>query len=222
MLHVHSSNRLENLLSGLLSQINNGDPFLAEVIVVQNPGMSRWLSQQIAEREGISANLEFITPANFLWRTAQCWFDDLTEHPSRNKVRLQWQIFQLLPEFLSQSAFEQLAVYLRADEDSLQRFQLSGAIANTFDQYLIYRPDLIERWQQGKDVHWQALLWRAITKDEPALTWGDIRARFIAAQDQSPVKAMPACVSVFGISDLAPLYLDLLQIIAVHTPTTLY
>ena len=222
MLHVHSSNRLENLLSGLLDQINNGDPFLAEVIVVQNPGMSRWLSQQIAERQGISANLEFVTPANFFWRAAQCWFDDLKEHPSRNKVRLQWQIFQLLPDFLSQSAFEQLAVYLRGDEDTLQRFQLSGAIANTFDQYLIYRPDLIERWQQGKDVHWQALLWRAIAKDEPALSWGDIRTRFAAAQKQSPVKPMPACVSVFGISDLAPLYLDLLQIIAGHTKTTLY
>jgi len=45
MLQVHSSNHLESLLDQLLTCINQGDPFCAEVIVVENPGMSRWLQQ---------------------------------------------------------------------------------------------------------------------------------------------------------------------------------
>jgi len=67
MLQVHSSNHLESLLDRLLTRINQGDPFCAEVIVVENPGMSRWLQQQIAAYDGISANLRFVSPAQFIW-----------------------------------------------------------------------------------------------------------------------------------------------------------
>jgi len=77
MLQVHSSNHLESLLDQLLTCINQGDPFCAEVIVVENPGMSRWLQQQIAAYDGISANLRFVSPAQFIWESAQCWITQL-------------------------------------------------------------------------------------------------------------------------------------------------
>ncbi len=224
MLHVHSSNYLESLLAQLLSQINRGDPFDAEVIVVQNPGMSRWLSQQIAMRDGISANLQFLAPGHFLWQAAKHWLDDLPSAPSPNATQLQWRVFNLLPDFLSQSVFSELNQYLTGDEDGLKRFQLAGRIAATFDQYLIYRPDLIDIWQQGKEVHWQAVLWRALASNDTAYNWGDIRRRLLSqgAPATDALSSLPKRVSVFGISDMPPVYLDLLQWLGTHTQVTLY
>ena len=221
MLQVHSSNHLESLLDRLLTRINQGDPFRSEIIVVENPGMSRWLQQRIAVYDGISANLSFVSPARFIWESAQCWIDDLPEPPQRNSTRLQWQIFEVLPEFLSQSAFKEIQSYLRDDESGLQRFQLAGRIAGTYERYLIYRSELIAAWQQGKDVHWQAVLWRAIADSVPA-TWGELRSRLVSASDTAPKNPLPERASVFGVSDMAPVYIDLLQCIGLHSNVCIY
>jgi len=207
-----------------LSDIERGDPLHADVIVVQNPGMSRWLHQQIAERTGISANIDFVTPGNFLWRTARYWLTDLPETSARNSIRLQWQIFSLLPQFLSKSAFQELGQYLQDDTSGQLRYQLAGRIAHTFDQYLIYRPQMIADWQQGKEVHWQAVLWRAIVDLDPTPTWHDLRNQLFATSSQGiPCPAgVPACVSVFGISNMPPLYLDLMQWMAQQTRVNFY
>ncbi len=225
MLQVHSSNHLESLLDHLLTRINQGDPFAAEVIVVENPGMSRWLQQRIAEYDGISANLQFLSVAQFIWQSAQCWIEDLPEPPQRNSTKLQWQIFQILPEYLSQSAFSELRQYLEDDQSGLQRFQLAGRIAGTFERYLVYRAELIQEWQQGKGVHWQAVLWRAIAPEIP-YTWGDLRQQLInagnAASQMPALKPLPERVSVFGVSDMAPIYIDLLQLHGAHSSICIY
>jgi len=221
MLQVHSSNYLESLLDQLLTRINQGDPFCSEVIVVENPGMSRWLQQRIAVHDTISANLTFISPAQFVWESAQCWIADLPEPPQRNSTRLQWRIYELLPDFLSQSVFGELRNYLQDDEDGLHRFQLAGRIAGTFERYLIYRPELIEAWQQGRDVHWQAVLWRAVAQDTP-YTLGDLRTRLISVSGSAPNVALPERVSVFGVSDMAPVFIDLMQCVAAHSNICIY
>jgi len=221
MLQVHSSNHLESLLDQLLTRINQGDPFYSEVIVVENPGMSRWLQQRIAAYDGISANLRFVSPAQFIWESAQCWIDDLPEPPQRNSTRLQWQIYEVLPEFLSQSAFAELQSYLQDDQAGLKRFQLAGRIAGTFERYLIYRSELIDAWQKGRDVHWQAVLWRAIA-DSVSLTWGDLRSSLLSLSGKPPKTPVPERASVFGVSDIAPIYIDLLQGIALHSSICIY
>ena len=221
MLQVHSSNHLESLLDRLLTRINQGDPFCAEVIVVENPGMSRWLQQRIAAYDGISANLRFASPAQFIWEAAQCWITDLPAPPQRNSTRLQWQIYELLPDFLSRSVFSELQSYLQDDQTGLQRFQLAGRIAGTFERYLVYRTDLIDAWQQGKDVHWQAVLWRAIAEDTP-YTWGDLRTALAGVSENPPDTPLPERVSVFGVPDMAPVFVDLLQCIGLHSSVCIY
>ncbi|MCI5209185.1 MAG: hypothetical protein D3910_10410, partial [Candidatus Electrothrix sp. ATG2] len=56
-MHLFQSNRLENLFEALCATLAEpiSNPLAPEIIVVQNPGMARWLSQQIALRTGISA-----------------------------------------------------------------------------------------------------------------------------------------------------------------------
>ena len=65
MLHVHSSNQLELLLDQLdatTTSAADGDPLAPAQIIVQNQGMARWASQQLALKQGVSANILFQTP----------------------------------------------------------------------------------------------------------------------------------------------------------------
>ncbi|MCI5183943.1 MAG: hypothetical protein D3921_15730, partial [Candidatus Electrothrix sp. AW1] len=69
-MYLFQSNRLENLFDALCATLTTpiSNPLTPETIVVQNPGMARWLSQQIAQRTGISANFAFPLPASFIWQ----------------------------------------------------------------------------------------------------------------------------------------------------------
>ena len=74
---------------------------------------------------------------------------------------------QVLPERLKEPGYSGLRSYLADDFYSLKLLQLSQKIAGLFDQYLIFRPQMIFYWEQAQtqdtpDQRWQADLWRKI------------------------------------------------------------
>jgi len=103
-----------------------------------------------------------------------------------------------------------------------KRFQLASQIANLFDQYLVFRPDLVLAWDQGKTgaadpkavdhEAWQAALWRRLRqgKAEPHLAalWRELGQR--AGEPGFKPANVPERISVFGISALPPSYLQML------------
>jgi exodeoxyribonuclease V gamma subunit len=229
MLKTIHGNRTETLMEALLSDLARplADPFSAEVILVQNPGMARWLGQQIAMDAGIAANLEFPLPASFVWRIQQAWLGESQETGAFDKDSLRWQVFDLLDGLLAQAAFAPLQCYLHDDPQQVRRYQLSDRIADLFDQYLIYRADMLLAWESGQlpedgDALWQAYLWRAIVQR----TQGGHRAgrlqRVLANAGQAPQGEIPRRVSVFGLTALAPVHLQLLALLAEHAEVTLY
>lgn len=68
-MHLYQSNRLEYLLA-LLVEICTAqplaDPLATEIIVVQHPGMGRWLAREWALKTGIAGLLSFPLPARAL------------------------------------------------------------------------------------------------------------------------------------------------------------
>ena len=61
MISVYHSNQLDvlkSLLAALIRREPLADPFVAEQILVQSPGMAQWLKQQLAVEFGIAARLE--------------------------------------------------------------------------------------------------------------------------------------------------------------------
>lgn len=88
MLLIHHSNRLEALLDPLLGVLATplADPMTPERMVVQHPGMGRWLAQELALRTGIAANLEFPLPAGAIWDLLGCWIEDLPPAPNGTGV----------------------------------------------------------------------------------------------------------------------------------------
>ena len=220
MLRLHTSNRLETLAGRLAETLQRPlhHALQADVVVVQSQGMARWLKLELAGRHGICANYSFPFPKVFCAEVLSANAAGPREEPAINREVMLWEILRLLPELLRKPEFGPLKNYLADPTDIRKRFQLSSQIANLFDQYLVFRPDLILAWDQGlpgtlKDNHheiWQAALWRRLHQEKPRAHLAALLKEFgknAARPDFRPLD-MPERISIFGISALPPSYLQ--------------
>ncbi len=218
MISLQQSNILEVLAEGLATRLGNAesDPLSPQQIVVPNPGMGRWLSHYLATRNGVVANLELLTPGPFFWRVLRAWLPG-QEQSLFDSSSLLWRIHSKLPGLLEKPAFSELKHYINSTDPGLRLFQLCQRIADSFDQYLVYRPEMVLAWEDGEDSHWQALLWRSLTEAE-----NKHRARLLQqlaiAMQQSPRQSeyLPERVSFFGLNALAPVYMGILKLLGQH------
>ena len=226
MLQVYHSNRLEALIDALTRVTAEplADPFKPETIVLQNQGMARWIGQQLALRNGVSACLDFPLPASFLWRVLEAWLPAVPEETLFDKDTLLWRVRKLLPGLLGQPAFAPLERYLADDASGLKLFQLAQRIAGLFDQYLVFRPDMVLDWELGSEDHWQAVLWRALCTDGGHVHRAKLLGELEEAMERRGPEAgvLPERVSLFGLSALAPVYVRVLGALARRIPVHLF
>lgn len=222
---LHQSNRLEHLFAQLCRILEEppADPLQPEIIVVQNQGMAQWVGRQLALHTGIAANLHFPLPGRCVWELVHRLGGAAPEEDLFQATILRWRILALLPELLPHPAFAEPAAYLSGDDAQVRLYQLSGKIADAFDQYQVYRPDLLVAWQQGRDQHWQARLWRRLTRESHSQRVG-LGERFTqllvaAATETAP---LPQRLHLFGLNALAPVYLEIFAQVGELLPLHLY
>jgi len=210
------SNRIEALAERLADAIRRplSSPLQREIVIVQNRGMERWLSQRIALRLGIAANILFPFPRSFLYETLK----QLTGAEPGDEYEpeiMAWRIMKILPGLLSRPIFEGLGRYLAGDPGGLKLFQLSVRIARIFDAYLVFRPEMIAAWERGEngagEEAWQAELWRTIRTgcdaDHIIAQREKILRRLRAVKPSQA--GLPRRISIFGFTTLPAFYLDL-------------
>ncbi len=225
MFHTHQSNRLEILtdrLTDLLRQPLRA-PLAREVIVAQSNGMARWLALRLADRLGVCANLNWRFPATFLWDMSRAVLRQLPPTSAFDKPVLVWRVMALLRDLEEGPCFEPLRAWLGDGRDDFHRYELAYRIADCFDQYLIYRPDWIEKWEAGEEDHWQAELWRRLARGGEAhrvRVWEQFRATL--ASGDFDRRRLPERVAIVGVAALPPLYLDLLAGLARHVDVHLF
>lgn len=209
MLHVHHSNRLERLADRLCEVIAAplGPALAPETIVVPNPGMARWLSLAVAQRLGVAANLDCLFPAAFVWRVLRAQDDALPSVPPAEQGPL---LFALLAAFAAADRPAEVARYLAGD-DGLKAWQLARRLADAYQRYQVFRPDWLADWEQGGGSGWDARLWQRVAAGRPhqGRLLIDLARRVQAGR--LVTAGLPARVSVFGLSALAPAYLQVLQ-----------
>ena len=225
MLHVHYSNRLENLADQLSSVISHpiASPFAPENVVVQSEGMARWLAMRLAERLGVCANVRFPFPARFVWEIFRLMLPDVPRASPFEPAVMVWRIMRLLDDVVGLAEFKPVQEYL-SDGDDLKRYQLACSIAEMFDRHLVYRPEWIRRWEAGKEKHWQAELWRRLVKQDEGTHWVHIQDAFLTMlpKESTGIGELPARTCLFGISALSPSYLQVLARLAEVTEVHLF
>lgn len=212
---------LAELLSDVLkSPLNH--PLASEIILVQSKGMERWLSMELAQRHGICANVRFPYPIHFVHTLFREIIPDLPDHsPYESKIML-WDIMHILPSLLDNPAFHTIKAYLEGGENDLKQFQLSVRVADLFDQYLLFRPDMILGWDRDIDNHWQAILWRELVNRKGKIHRAELHDTFVRAMRDSHIefKSVHERISIFGISALPPFHIQILKalstVIEVH------
>ena len=213
-MYLFQSNRLENLFEALCATLTEpiSNPLAPEIIVVQNPGMARWLSQQIALRTGISAHFSFPLPASFIWQLFEQTLQGLPDLSRFDRNVLLWRVQDELESLLAEPGMEEINAYLAEDADGRKRFQLAEKISDLFDQYQVYRPAMLLHWEQGGEGHWQARLWRRLIA-ENRMHRAALLQRFLQAAELGELRTdgLPERVSIFGINSLAPAYLEVID-----------
>ncbi|HRD65514.1 MAG TPA: exodeoxyribonuclease V subunit gamma [Candidatus Competibacter sp.] len=213
MLYTHRSNRLEILADRLTELLRRPlrSPLAQEVVVVQSNGMARWLALRIADRLGVCANLNWRFPATFLWDMSRAVLRYLSPTSAFDKPVLVWRTMELLRNLEEAPQFEPLQAYLGDGQDDFRRYELAYHVADCFDQYLIYRPDWIRKWEAGEGDHWQTELWRRLARSGEAHRVR-VQEQFGAALASGDFdrNRLPERVAIVGVAALPPLYLDLL------------
>jgi exodeoxyribonuclease V gamma subunit len=216
-LNIFTSNKLEILAEQLAQLVKTpvSSPFDAEIVVVQSTGMQRWVSLELAKHNGICANVQFPFPNSFLEETARQVVPDFPELSPFDPDVLMFKIMKKLPDCTRQKGFKHLKAYLADDVTHLKRLQLSRKLADLYDQYQVFRPEMILRWEQGKqgakDEHpgdkWQAHLWSQLVKDEQNYHRARLQRDLInkIKADPHQIVNLPQRIFVFGISYL-PLF----------------
>jgi exodeoxyribonuclease V gamma subunit len=205
-LNVFTSNRLEILAEALAEVLRNplASPLDQEIIVVQSKGMERWVCLQLADQHGVCANYRFPFPNAFMGELFRSVLRKVPETSLFDPDVMTWRIMKALPLLIEEPAFKKIRNYLEGGRTDIKRFQLSQRIADLFDQYLVFRPEMVFQWEKGKAHHWQSLLWRALSEGHESDHRAALAGEFFNATERhtaSPPE-LPERLSVFGISAL--------------------
>ena len=210
--HIHFSNRLEILVEDLAKvvAVPLKSPLEREVIVVQSRGMERWLTRELADRIGVWANGCFPFPNTILEEVFDLAGIGGNQEKLFSPPVMAWRLLGMLDDHLENPEFAPLKNYLGKDQDSLKRFQLCQRIARVFDQYMVYRPELLLGWETRQPDDWQGHLWKALAggsrQGHRAAFWREFLDR--ARQGRLAVDRFPSRLSIFGISSLPPFHLE--------------
>ncbi len=219
-IHFHASNDQQALIEALAEVVRQPmqNALQPEHILVQHQGMMRWISLQLAKKNNIEANTRYLFPNELLDLAFSQVNADYDASKMMEADHLAWLLFEKLQMRKDDPAFQKLESYLN-EKNSLLMWQLAGQTAYLFNQYLCFRPELILQWEKpslegkGEMFHWQQALWNSIphsvrTRHKPYLWQSIVRQ----VEQLSPLNhALPERLSIFGISSLTPLHVEVLK-----------
>lgn len=221
-LEIIVSPSIEELVSKMGSYISNCPPsvFQPVTIVTQTSGMDNWLKYRMAEKLGIAANFRYLKQADLIGRVYSWLGGSYRQQLWSGST--EWLVFKLLNEEVFKTRFPEIASYYldTSLDGTLKRLGFAQRIADLFDQYQIYRPDMIREWNQsvvsGSDsTDWQKYLWKRLKEvSADAIPDKTVVADFILKQLQQEevckrLKERLPVVHLFGLSVLTDYHMRL-------------
>jgi exodeoxyribonuclease V gamma subunit len=233
MFHVHRSNRLERLADALVAEVAAnplGSPMAPEWIAVQSLGARAFLEGEIAAQTGVFANVEMPLPSDLFHRAIRWALGEDAEAPEiLSEDRLALAILDTLPGLMGRRELAPVKRYVERGDADKALHALSRKIAHAFAEYALYRPALVSSWIDGAAGDgWQPILFRAATARLEAAagrrptTQAELAREAVAALERAADTSLPGRVSLFGVTSLPPLHVELLAALARRTEVHLF
>ena len=221
-MNIFYGNNLENLLKeNLLKELKNNplsNPFQEETIIVQNQGMTIWLKQLIAKELGISCNFAFPFINGFINEILEKCLTNPPEREYFHPYTMTWKIWEILQEISVE--YSDLTKYLKNDPDGTKQYQLASRIANCYDQYQIYRPELIlKNFSEVEQYKWKKKIWQKIAKNR--INRSEAFDEFIN-NDQSQKVSDLQRIHIVGIFSMPPLFIDFFEHLSKFIEVNIY
>ncbi len=235
-LHIYSSNSIEEL-SAVFSEAIKHKTKWSQIshIIAQAEGVKKWLIRETASKNKIFANYEFSSPDAFLGKVNQLVVNYGNSYFSTENIK--WKVFTYLNDFEFIELFPTVYNYYVADD--IKRIQLAGKIADLFDQYQVYRPNIIEAWNNNarielvsdEDFHkqeaWQRWLWQKL-KSESKGRYDQLQLKNSLMQKlqsdefQAELKQHYPQIHLFGIAVLSTYHWEIYQKLASIIDVSIY
>jgi len=254
MLDVKWGNRLERLAEAMFADLHGASSVAdspaavfarRDAIVVPNRLVQHWLLHRFLYRPDdspvprILADVEFpllnVFVNDWLGRMDQpgAGARDPAAHPF-SVPAMRWRIFAALRSGeLDRDTFAPVLAYIRPDgagEPEARAFRLAGRLAAMYDEYMVYRPDMLRDWEAGRDGRlqdsafaWQPALWRQLTAG-PRRHESYLAAFYRMSRDlaSSGIQETYRAVHVFGVSMMPPVYVYVLDLLGALLPVRVY
>ncbi|MDH5832398.1 exodeoxyribonuclease V subunit gamma [Luteimonas kalidii] len=214
---LYHSNALDVLAALLADELRRPVPgqglLEPDVVLIPQVALRRWLQATLAQAHGVSANLEFLTPGEFVQRALDANVPGRGE--DLDAAALRWRIHAALadPALLRERALQPLRAYLDGAPDPLKAWSLSGELAQAFEKYKAWRREWLLAWEAGdapRDP--QAALWRRVAGGtQHRARRIDTYLRGFAAPDAPLPSGLPKRLFAFAILNVSP---DVLRVIA--------
>jgi len=233
---VIESNRFEPLWQRFEQTLDVplASPLACELVAVPATGWESYFNRRLATRRGCWAQYRFTSFSGWMNST----FHEVlpTENCAvRDPDALTWAVASKLPGLLDDHAFTAVRNYLGVDLSAIEPqrlIDLARRVAGLFDQYLLYRPDLIDAWNRGVDwpetgtakpphATWQRKLWESIRQTCPTKSISAM-IRDLAQNLSGNDPRLPERVSVWICGGVPPAHLEFLDIVGRHTQIALY
>ena len=233
MLTVYRSNKAEWLAKVLAEKLrlDPPDPFEETEIIVNTWPASRWLGEEIATISGINALTKFPFPGARLRELGKI-VNGIEDHDKDPWIanQLVWQVIEVFPTLIEIAEAKPLKEWVsqyQSPKDHLnhQIWQLARTIADIFDDYCLYRTELITEWwnsndnqpsnrnQLPKQILWQPVLLKLLKKKIKRKPFCLLVKDAVKKISEGSVitQNLPRTIHLFGISSLAPSQVDLIQ-----------
>ncbi len=209
----------KNLCQNLQQQQNS--VFTPHCLVTQTDGMNNWLKLQMASNMGIAANYKFLKPNDLIQQVYHLFlpWGDAKPLSAHNQT---WLLYKLLADTEFIKRYKTVSDYYNTQhsDKEIKRLALAEKVADLFDQYQIYRPQLIQGWNQASTTEvnnydWQKYLWIK-TKNlsnrqliDKTLVSDFISTALFDPQNQRKLNQNMPAVHLFGLSITTDYHLDL-------------
>ena len=218
-------------------------PFDRCVVAVQGPGMGRWLRAFMATRAGAWGGVETPFLRGLLLGLAAPLAGGMAPRGREDVAELRFRVASALHQALgdaghpSHAALRGTLVDAEGAIDHARLLSMALTLAEAFDRAEVDRPDLVQAWERGASAResswsprlveleaWQRPIWNAAARDWPTRAAWKALHTLVQTLERGRVPdgvALPAFLSVFGVSSLPPFMVKALQAIARHVPVTL-
>ncbi len=149
-------------LAGICAQIITktplSNPLQNENIVVMSLGMRTYLRQEIALDNGIAAGLHFSQVWQLIWDLYRSLYPSAPGQNLYARLNLAWNIVSLYKVWNckeQRQTFKRLQDYVKDDVKGLRRYELAAKLADAYDQYQMYRPEWILKWDALEDADFE-------------------------------------------------------------------